>query len=134
VRLNDGGTRELVADQVFLNVGTVIPSVPGLEAARPLTHIEALELDYLPPHLIVLGGGYVGSYKTMWLASTALEAHGRTRCTGNPDLSQDYVRGQMSLHDGPIALADEQSQWVAWRSKLGANHITVGAVRHSQIR
>jgi len=59
------------------------------------------------------------SYKTMWSASTALEAHGRTRCSGNPDLSQDYVQGQMSLHDGLITLADEQSQWVAWRSKLG---------------
>jgi pyruvate/2-oxoglutarate dehydrogenase complex dihydrolipoamide dehydrogenase (E3) component len=34
--------------------------VPGLEAARPLTHIEALELDDLPAHLIVLGAGYVG--------------------------------------------------------------------------
>ena len=43
VRLNDGGTRVLAADQVFLNVGThaAIPSGPGLEAARPLTHIEA---------------------------------------------------------------------------------------------
>src|SRR5207245_11580578 len=62
VRLNDGGTRVLTGDQVFLNVGThaAIPSVPGLEAARPLTNIEALELDYLPSHLIVLGGGYVG--------------------------------------------------------------------------
>ena len=62
VRLNDGGTRVLTGDQVFLNIGThaTIPSVPGLEAARPLTHIEALELDYLPSHLIVLGGGYVG--------------------------------------------------------------------------
>src|SRR5216683_7677111 len=50
VRLNDGGTRVLVGDQVFLNIGThaAIPSVPGLEAARPLTHIEALELDYAP--------------------------------------------------------------------------------------
>src|ERR1700752_4714609 len=62
VRLNDGGTRLLTGEQIFLNIGThaAIPSVPGLEAARPLTHIEALELDYLPPHLIVLGGGYVG--------------------------------------------------------------------------
>jgi alkyl hydroperoxide reductase subunit AhpF len=44
VRLNDGGTRVLAAEQVFLNLGThaAIPSVPGLEAARPLTHIEAL--------------------------------------------------------------------------------------------
>jgi pyruvate/2-oxoglutarate dehydrogenase complex dihydrolipoamide dehydrogenase (E3) component len=62
VRLNDGGTRMLTGNKVFLNVGThaAIPHVPGLEAARPLTNIEALDLDYLPPHLIVLGGGYVG--------------------------------------------------------------------------
>ena len=62
VTLNDGGTRVLAADKVFLNVGThaAIPNVPGLEAAQPLTHVEALELDYLPQHLIVIGGGYSG--------------------------------------------------------------------------
>jgi pyruvate/2-oxoglutarate dehydrogenase complex dihydrolipoamide dehydrogenase (E3) component len=43
VKLNDGGTRMLAADKIFLNVGThaAIPNVPGLEAARPLTHVEA---------------------------------------------------------------------------------------------
>src|SRR5262245_27261867 len=47
VILNDGGTRVLAGDKVFLDIGThaAIPSVPGLEAARPLTHVEALELD-----------------------------------------------------------------------------------------
>jgi pyruvate/2-oxoglutarate dehydrogenase complex dihydrolipoamide dehydrogenase (E3) component len=62
VQLNGGGTRVLAADKVILNVGThaAIPKVPGLEAAQPLTHIEALELDYLPQHLIVIGGGYSG--------------------------------------------------------------------------
>jgi len=62
VKLNDGGTRVLAADKVFLNVGThaAIPNVPGLVAAQPLTHVEALELDYLPQHLIVIGGGYSG--------------------------------------------------------------------------
>src|SRR5215470_9424389 len=62
VTLSDGGTRTLAADNVFLNLGThaAIPNVPGLDAARPLTHVEALELDYLPTHLIVIGGGYVG--------------------------------------------------------------------------
>jgi len=60
--LNDGGARTLAGGQVFLDLGThaAIPSVPGLEAARPLTHIEILELDYLPAHLIVIGGGYAG--------------------------------------------------------------------------
>ena len=62
MHLNGGGTPALTGDLVFLNVGThaAIPRVPGLEAARPLTHIEALELDHLPSHLVVLGGGYTG--------------------------------------------------------------------------
>src|SRR5439155_26680756 len=37
-----------------------MPNVPGLAAANPMSHIEALELDRLPGHLIVIGGGYVG--------------------------------------------------------------------------
>ncbi len=62
VQLNDGGTRLLAGDRVFLNVGTspAIPDVPGLAATQPLTNIEAPDLDYPPSHLIVLGGGYVG--------------------------------------------------------------------------
>jgi pyruvate/2-oxoglutarate dehydrogenase complex dihydrolipoamide dehydrogenase (E3) component len=62
VQLNDGGTRLLAGDQIVLNVGThaAIPEIAGLADARPLTHIEALELDYVPSHLVVLGGGYVG--------------------------------------------------------------------------
>jgi pyruvate/2-oxoglutarate dehydrogenase complex dihydrolipoamide dehydrogenase (E3) component len=52
----------LQGERVFLNLGThaAIPDIPGLRAAAPLTHVEALELDRLPAHLIVLGGGYVG--------------------------------------------------------------------------
>src|ERR1700758_5198495 len=62
VRLTNGGVRTLHGDRVFLNLGThaAIPDIPGLRAAKPLTHVEALELDRLPSHLIVLGGGYVG--------------------------------------------------------------------------
>jgi pyruvate/2-oxoglutarate dehydrogenase complex dihydrolipoamide dehydrogenase (E3) component len=58
----NGGTRILTGDRVFLNLGTqpAIPPISGLKDAAPLTHIEALELDYVPAHLIVLGGGYVG--------------------------------------------------------------------------
>ena len=35
-------------------------STPGLAEAQPLTHVEALELDEVPEHLLVIGGGYVG--------------------------------------------------------------------------
>ena len=54
VTVHGSGTRTFTADKIFINVGThaAIPSVPGLAEALPLTHIEALELDYLPSHLI----------------------------------------------------------------------------------
>src|SRR5438132_6660771 len=62
VNLNDSRTRVLTGDRVALNLGThaTIPDIPGLAAAHPLTNVEALELDRLPDHLIVIGGGYVG--------------------------------------------------------------------------
>ncbi len=62
VALNAGGTRVIRGDRVFLNVGThaTIPDVPGLADARPMTHVEALNLQRLPEHLVILGGGYVG--------------------------------------------------------------------------
>ncbi|HKB42102.1 MAG TPA: FAD-dependent oxidoreductase, partial [Gemmataceae bacterium] len=62
VTLNAGGTRLLRGERVFINVGTraSIPDVPGLAIAGPMTHVEALNLERLPGHLVILGGGYVG--------------------------------------------------------------------------
>jgi len=99
VQLNDGGTRVLAADQVFLNVGTLaaIPSVPGLEAARPLTHIEALELDYLPSHLIVVGGGYVGlemaqAYRRFGSRVTVVQHGPQIMNREDPDVADELQR------------------------------------------
>jgi len=98
-RLNDGGTRVLAGDRVFLSVGThaAIPAVPGLEAARPLTHIEALELDYLPAHLIVLGGGYVGlelaqAYLRFGSRATVIEAGPQLMGREDPDVADEMQR------------------------------------------
>ncbi len=62
VKKNDGTTAVLSGEHVFLNVGThsAMPDTPGLEASKPMTHIEALELGRLPEHLVVLGGGFIG--------------------------------------------------------------------------
>ena len=62
VSLADGGTRVIAGDRLFLNLGSraASPDVPGLAASQPMAHVEALDLDRLPGHLIVLGGGYVG--------------------------------------------------------------------------
>jgi pyruvate/2-oxoglutarate dehydrogenase complex dihydrolipoamide dehydrogenase (E3) component len=62
VTLPDGTTRQLRGTNVIISTGTraAIEPIPGLAEAQPLTHIEALELDRIPEHLLVLGGGYVG--------------------------------------------------------------------------
>jgi pyruvate/2-oxoglutarate dehydrogenase complex dihydrolipoamide dehydrogenase (E3) component len=99
VHLNDGGTRVLAGDHVFLNVGThaVIPAIPGLEAARPLTHIEALELDSLPAHLIVLGAGYIGlelaqAYRRFGSRVTVLEPGPQLMGREDPDVAAEMQR------------------------------------------
>src|SRR5271163_295032 len=57
-----GTTRRLRGTNVIVSTGTraLLEPIPGLADAQPLTHIEALELDQVPGHLIVIGGGYVG--------------------------------------------------------------------------
>jgi pyruvate/2-oxoglutarate dehydrogenase complex dihydrolipoamide dehydrogenase (E3) component len=99
VRLNDGGTRVLAGDQVFLDIGThaAIPHVPGLDAARPLTHIEALELGCLPSHLIVLGGGYVGlelaqAYRRFGSRVTVIEHGPQLMSREDPDVVDEMQR------------------------------------------
>jgi pyruvate/2-oxoglutarate dehydrogenase complex dihydrolipoamide dehydrogenase (E3) component len=62
VALHDGSTRQLRGTNVIVNTGThaTLEPIPSLADAQPLTHIEALELDEVPDHIIVLGGGYIG--------------------------------------------------------------------------
>lgn len=62
VTLNDGGERIVEGTHAFINTGTyaAIPDVPGLKDAQPMTHVDALALEQLPDHLIVVGGGYIG--------------------------------------------------------------------------
>src|SRR5262249_39143174 len=62
VSLSEGGKRLLYRDKVIISTGSraKIDSIPGLQEANPLTHVQALELDRVPAHLLILGGGYVG--------------------------------------------------------------------------
>jgi len=99
VRLNDGGTRVLSGDRVFLNLGThsAVPDIPGLRDAGPLTHIEALELDYLPPHIIVIGGGYVGvemaqAYRRFGSRVTIVEPAPRIMMREDSDVADELQR------------------------------------------
>jgi pyruvate/2-oxoglutarate dehydrogenase complex dihydrolipoamide dehydrogenase (E3) component len=62
VCLKDGGQRRLSADRIFINAGCR-PSVPALDGLREMPFLNStsiMELDIVPQHLLVLGGGYIG--------------------------------------------------------------------------
>jgi pyruvate/2-oxoglutarate dehydrogenase complex dihydrolipoamide dehydrogenase (E3) component len=92
------GTRRLEAERVFLNLGThaAIPDIHGLSDAAPLTHVEALELDRLPAHLIVLGGGYIGlemtqAFRRFGSRVTVIEQAPQLASREDPDVA-DAIR------------------------------------------
>jgi pyruvate/2-oxoglutarate dehydrogenase complex dihydrolipoamide dehydrogenase (E3) component len=140
VQLNDGGMRRLTGDKVFINVGShaAIPSVPGLAEAQPLTHIEALDLDYAPSHLIVLGGGYVGlelaqAYRRFGSRVTVIETGQQIMSREDPDiveamhriLSEEGV--QFDLSAKPIAVQGRSGKSVSLTAELPAGAQTIEA-------
>jgi pyruvate/2-oxoglutarate dehydrogenase complex dihydrolipoamide dehydrogenase (E3) component len=94
VALDGGGARRIRGDRVFLNLGSRerMPDTPGLAAARPMTHIEALDLDRLPERLIVIGGGYSGlelgqAFRRFGSQVTLIEEGGRLAGHEDPDIA-----------------------------------------------
>ncbi|HEY7183794.1 MAG TPA: mercuric reductase [Blastocatellia bacterium] len=62
VKMNDGDLRHLVSKKIFINTGCrpAEPRVDGIDQIATLDSTSIMELDELPEHLLVLGGGYVG--------------------------------------------------------------------------
>jgi len=56
------GSERLTADRTFINVGgrAVSPQMPGIDAVPHLNNSSIMDVDFLPRHLIIVGGGYVG--------------------------------------------------------------------------
>src|SRR4051794_37172375 len=95
VALNAGGTRTLRGRTVIIDTGSRarIDDTPGLAEACALTHVEALELDQLPEHLIVLGGGYVGlelaqAFRRFGSRVTLVERNGVLIHREDPDVTE----------------------------------------------
>lgn len=60
--LNGGRSKTIQADRVFINTGCspLIPAIKGIDSVDYLTSTSIMELETIPEHLIVLGGGYIG--------------------------------------------------------------------------
>jgi pyruvate/2-oxoglutarate dehydrogenase complex dihydrolipoamide dehydrogenase (E3) component len=95
VTLADGTKRQLRGANVIVSTGTraALEKIPGLAEAQPLTHIEALELDEIPEHLLVVGGGYVGvelsqSMRRFGSEVTIVDSNARLMAKEDPDVCE----------------------------------------------
>ncbi|HEY4312188.1 MAG TPA: FAD-dependent oxidoreductase [Pirellulales bacterium] len=121
IALPEGGTRVVTAERIFLAVGTraTLPEVPGLADARPMTHVEALQLDHLPEHLVIIGGGYVGLEFAQALrrfgSSVTILQHGRQLLEReDPEFSAAVL--QIMQDEGIEVLLDTNIEKVTGRS------------------
>ena len=99
VAVSAGGTRALRGQTVIIDTGSRarMDGTTGLAEARPLTHVEALELDQVPEHLIVLGGGYVGlelaqAFRRFGSRVTVVERNGALIHREDPDVIEAIER------------------------------------------
>jgi len=62
LRLNNGEMRQLTASTILINAGArpAKPSITGVEAVSTLDSTSIMELDVVPEHLLIVGGGYIG--------------------------------------------------------------------------
>jgi pyruvate/2-oxoglutarate dehydrogenase complex dihydrolipoamide dehydrogenase (E3) component len=88
------GTDMLNADRIFINVGAraAVPPIPGLDQVDYLTNSSMMNVDYLPDHLLILGGSYVGlefgqMYRRFGSAVTVVEGGPRLTPREDEDVS-----------------------------------------------
>ena len=94
-KLTGGGTRTFRGKNVVINTGSraTLEPIDGLAELGPLTHIEALELDQIPKHLLVLGAGYVGlelaqAFRRFGAEVTLIDRNSRLAHHEDEDISQ----------------------------------------------
>ena len=124
VQLLGGGERVLYGDQVFLNTGTraEVGKIPGLVESSPLTHVEALELDVVPDHLLILGGGFVGlefAQAMRRLGSRVTIMERNDRLVHGEDLDVSEALTQLFQDEGIVTVANTSLGRVEGKSGQG---------------
>jgi pyruvate/2-oxoglutarate dehydrogenase complex dihydrolipoamide dehydrogenase (E3) component len=89
------GTEVLTAERIFINVGgrAVVPDIAGLDQVDYLTNSSMMDVDFLPRHLLVLGGSYIGlefgqMYRRFGSEVTVVEVGPRLVPREDPDVSE----------------------------------------------
>jgi len=131
VRLKDGETCHLSADKIFINTGTRPrkPALPGLDDVPYLDSTSIMELDAVPEHLIVLGGGYVGlefgqMFRRFGSRVTIVQRRGQVLTREDLDMADKVA--QILREDGIELLLNTQAVGVA-QGVDGSIRLTVRA-------
>ena len=123
---------ELTADRIFINVGAraAIPPIPGLDRVPYLTNSSMMDIDFLPPHLIILGGSYVGlefgqAYRRFGSEVTVIELGPRLIAREDADVSQavaDFLKeeGIDVRVDSKVIGVEKQGNAIAVKIELTA--------------
>jgi pyruvate/2-oxoglutarate dehydrogenase complex dihydrolipoamide dehydrogenase (E3) component len=117
VLMNDGSTRRLTADKIFINVGQRPrrPDLPGLGDVPSLNSTTIMELDEVPEHLLVLGGGYVGvefaqMFRRFGSEVTIVQRSGQVLSHEDADVADEVIK--VLREDGIEILLDTDAQRV----------------------
>jgi pyruvate/2-oxoglutarate dehydrogenase complex dihydrolipoamide dehydrogenase (E3) component len=132
VESSDGGKRMLHGDMVFLDLGAFasVPDLAGLREANPLTHVGLLDLESVPDHLVILGGGYVAlefaqAMQRLGSRVTVCERASRLLPREDPDIAADVT--DLLLEEGTAIITGADINRVSGQSGTTvALHGTVG--------
>jgi pyruvate/2-oxoglutarate dehydrogenase complex dihydrolipoamide dehydrogenase (E3) component len=130
VRLRDGTRRMLSAPWIFINAGTRAshPRLDGLKDVPSLDNASIMELDSVPEHLLILGGGYIGLefgqlFRRLGSRITIIQSAGQLLTREDPDIAEEVAKIlrqdgveialgakaiRVSLSDGSIRLEVQQ--------------------------
>jgi pyruvate/2-oxoglutarate dehydrogenase complex dihydrolipoamide dehydrogenase (E3) component len=99
VALLGGGERQLVAKQIFIDTGThsAIPPIEGLDGVPYLDNESVMELDHVPAHLVVLGGGYIGlefsqMFRRFGSKVTIIQSRSQLLREEDPDIAAEVLK------------------------------------------
>jgi pyruvate/2-oxoglutarate dehydrogenase complex dihydrolipoamide dehydrogenase (E3) component len=148
VRQRDGGQRALTAGKIFINAGAR-PSVPALDGLKSVSFLDStsiMEVDTVPEHLLVLGGGYVGlefgqMFRRFGSRVTIVQSGGQLLNREDPDIAEEVAKilqqdgvevllnanaNRVSQSDGSIRLEVQQQ---GHSTALAGSHLLVATGR-----